>query len=292
MAMDLVNSISSLLTKLASNRQNGRIVGFVPTMGALHDGHFRLIDRAREECQCVVVSVFVNPLQFDSKGDLSSYPRDLDLDLEICAAHGVDLVFAPSVDEIYPSQPCCVIKVTRLTEHLCGRYRPGHFQGVATVIAKLFQIVKPDRAYFGQKDAQQLAVIRRLVADFNIPVEIVSVPIVRDTDGLALSSRNNLLSLAERKVAISLYNALLEAERLITSGVTDVDIVTNMAKAIIPLDSRLRLEYLEIVDPDELQPVLNIEAPVLIAGSLWVGLTRLIDNVFCVPPSFDYKKRM
>ena len=284
MAADLVSSISSLRTRLAPDRHDGRILGLVPTMGALHDGHLRLIDRAREECQCVVVSIFVNPLQFDRDDDLSRYPRDLESDLDACATHGVDLVFAPSVDEMYPSQPTCVVEVLRLTDHLCGRHRPGHFTGVATAVAKLFQIVQPGRAYFGQKDAQQLAVIRRLVADLNIPVEIVAVPTVREADGLAVSSRNHLLSPAERAVATSLYRVLQQAEHLITSGARDAAAVTRGAEASLPVDPGLRLEYLEVVDPDEIQPVRDIEGLVLVAGALWVGSTRLIDNIVCVPP--------
>ena len=284
MAADLVSSISSLRTRLAPDRHDGRVVGLVPTMGALHDGHLRLIDRAREECQRVVVSIFVNPLQFDRDDDLSRYPRDLESDLDACATHGVDLVFAPGVDEMYPSQPYCVVEVVRLTDHLCGRHRPGHFTGVATAVAKLFQIVQPDRAYFGQKDAQQLAVVRRLVADLNIPVEIVAVPTVREADGLAVSSRNHLLSPAERAVATALYGVLQQAECLITSGARDPAAVTREAEASLPADPGLRLEYLEVVDPDEIQPVRDIEGPVLVAGALWVGSTRLIDNIVCVPP--------
>ena len=284
MAADLVSSISSLRIRLAPDRHDGRVLGLVPTMGALHDGHLRLIDRAREECQCVVVSIFVNPLQFDRDDDLSRYPRDLESDLDACATHGVDLIFAPSVDEMYPTQPICVVEVLRLTDHLCGRHRPGHFTGVATAVAKLFQIVQPDRAYFGQKDAQQLAVVRRLVVDLNIPVEIVAVPTVREADGLAVSSRNHLLSPAERAVATSLYGILQRAERLITSGVRDAAAVTRGAEASLPANPGLRLEYLEVVDPDELQPVRHIEGPVLVAGALWVGSTRLIDNIVCVVP--------
>jgi pantoate--beta-alanine ligase len=190
----------------------------------------------------------------------------------------VDLVFAPAVGEMYPRTLACVIEVQRLSDHLCGAFRPGHFFGVATVVLKLFEIVQPDRSYFGEKDAQQLAVIRRLTADFNVPVAIIGVPTVREPDGLALSSRNQRLSAAEREQAIALYRALQEAARLIASGSTDPAAITRSARALIPDSPTLRLEYLEIVDA-EMQPVATIDGPVVIAGALWVGSTRLIDNL-------------
>ena len=284
MLADLVESIARVRARLATERAPDHVVGLVPTMGALHAGHLRLIDQARRECQCVIVSVFVNPLQFDRADDLQRYPRELASDFDICNTHDVDIVFAPSADEMYPQPPRCLVDVTGLTNRLCGKYRPGHFQGVATVVTKLFQIVQPDRAYFGHKDAQQLAVIRRLVADLNIPVEIVGVDTVRETDGLAVSSRNQLLDPAERAMAPSLYAALREAERLVTSGITDAATVVQEAAGNIPDDPALRLEYLEIVDPDDVQPISQIDGPVLVAGALWVGSTRLIDNMVVVPP--------
>jgi pantoate--beta-alanine ligase len=283
MTPELVESIALVRERLAGARREGKRVGLVPTMGALHAGHARLIERARQQCEYVVVSIFVNPLQFDRLGDLDAYPRTPDADLDVCAGLGVDLVFAPTVGEMYPRPPSCVVDVGRVAAHLCGAHRPGHFRGVATVVMKLFQIVQPDRAYFGEKDAQQLAVIRHLTRDFNVDVEIEGVPTVRNGDGLALSSRNQRLDPQERRLATSLYRALTEACQQISLGATDPASVTKAAATLVPRDSRLRLEYLEIVDPEEMQPVDRIDRRVLVAGALWVGTTRLIDNVMCDP---------
>jgi pantoate--beta-alanine ligase len=284
MTARLVESIAQVRADLAAVRRERKTLGFVPTMGALHAGHASLIERARRDCDAVVVSIFVNPLQFDRKDDLDRYPRTLQADLSMCTALGVDIVFAPGVAEMYPVQPSCVVQVGEVANHLCGKYRPGHFGGVATVVLKLFGIVQPDRAYFGEKDAQQLAVIRHLVTDFNLPLTIEAVPTVREADGLALSSRNQRLDAGERQVATSLYQALLEARRSISAGSRDAGAVTRAAAATIPRDDRLRLEYLEIVEPENMQPVDRIDGPVLAAGALWVGSTRLIDNLRCSPP--------
>jgi len=208
MKAQLLESIAQLRDRVARSRRAGLNVGLVPTMGALHAGHARLIEHARQDCEWVVVSIFVNPSQFDREEDLNRYPRTLEADLEMCAAHGVDVVFAPAVSEMYPSPPSCVVEVGRIADYLCGQHRPGHFLGVATVVMKLFQIVQPDRAYFGEKDAQQLAIIRHLVRDFNVPVSIEAIATVRDSDGLALSSRNQRLDQGERELARSLYRAL------------------------------------------------------------------------------------
>jgi pantoate--beta-alanine ligase len=275
----LVDTIAAVRGWTAAQRQAGRTVAFVPTMGALHPGHARLIERAREESGALVVSIFVNPLQFDRQDDLDRYPRTLEADLRTCEELGVDLVFAPSANEMYPAPPMCTVDVKRITDRLCGAFRPGHFAGVATVVAKLFQIVQPHSAYFGEKDAQQLAVIRRLVLDLNMPIDIVGVPTVRESDGLALSSRNVRLSPRERTSATALYHALQAAERAIAAGERDAAAVERLAAGTIPRDESLRLEYLEVVDPVELQPVQRIEGPVLVAGALWVGTTRLIDNL-------------
>jgi len=284
MGAELVESIEHLRQHLTGARRANATIGLVPTMGALHAGHVRLIEEARHECQAVVVSIFVNPLQFDREDDLRRYPRRLDEDRQLCDRFGVDLVFAPSVDEIYPVPPECTIDVGRLADHLCGQYRPGHFRSVATVVMKLFGIVQPDRAYFGEKDAQQLAIIRRLVADLNVPIHIVGVLTVREADGLALSSRNARLGPAERQSAIALFRALQAADRHIAGGDTDAEQVKRVAAAEIPPDNpSLRLEYLEIVDPENMQPVTVITGPVRVAGALWVGSTRLIDNVLSTP---------
>jgi pantoate--beta-alanine ligase len=286
MSAELIESIGHLRLSLIEARRSTATLGLVPTMGALHAGHVRLIEEARHDCQAVVVSIFVNPLQFDREDDLRRYPRHLDADRQICARFGVDLVFAPSLEEMYPVRPECTIDVGRLADHLCGQYRPGHFRGVATVVMKLFDIVQPDRAYFGEKDAQQLAIIRRLVADLNVPVQIVGVPTVREPDGLALSSRNAQLGPGERKLATTLFRMLQRADLEIAVGDTDPESVKRVAAAEIPHDDpSLKLEYLEIVDPDDMQPVKRISGPVRVAGALWVGSTRLIDNVLSRPRS-------
>ena len=284
MSTRLVTSIDDIRAALSSVRHEPARVGLVPTMGALHAGHATLIERARRECNPVVVSIFVNPLQFDRKDDLEAYPRTVDADLSLCSSLGVDFVFAPEPAEMYPREPSCVIRVGKVAEHLCGHYRPGHFDGVATVVMKLFQIVQPHRAYFGEKDAQQLAVIRHLVRDFNVPLEIAAVSTVREDDGLALSSRNRRLRPDERPLAISLYSALCAARQAIAAGTTDVRDVQDAARVRVPNDPRVRLEYFEIVDPEEIQPVTTISGPVLVAGALWVGSVRLIDNMLCQPP--------
>ena len=279
----LVETIDALDARMAQARSPGTRIGFVPTMGALHAGHAALIERARRECDHVVVSVFVNPLQFDRPDDLERYPRTLAADLELCRAGGTDAVFAPSAHEMYPREPTTRIGVGALGLHLCGAGRPGHFEGVATVVAKLLNIVRPDRAYFGEKDAQQLAIIRRLVADLSVPVEIVGVATVREADGLALSSRNRLLSPEERQQAPVLYRALGAAAGLVVAGEVDAGRVVGAALREVPRGPGLKVEYLEVVDPDGLQPVARVEAPVLVAGALWVGSTRLIDNIVCAP---------
>jgi pantoate--beta-alanine ligase len=281
---EIVGAIETIRAKVNGRRSHGTI-GLVPTMGALHAGHASLIQRARQECGTVVVSIFVNPLQFDRAEDLDRYPRSLDADLDVCREYGVDLVFAPSAAEMYPRPMELSIDVGRLADHLCGRFRPGHFAGVASVVLKLFGIVQPDEAYFGEKDAQQLAVVRRLVTDFNVPVTIVAVPTVREADGLALSSRNLRLSVHERQLAPVLYKALQHAVARVNQGAVDAAEIERDAAAIIPADERLRLEYLQLVDPDDFQPVARVTGPVVAAGALWVGQTRLIDNIRCTPGS-------
>jgi pantoate--beta-alanine ligase len=283
MSAEVARTIARVRAWRDDRRRAGQRVGFVPTMGALHEGHGRLIETARQRGDHVVVSIFVNPLQFDRKDDLERYPRTLEADMKICNDLGVELVFAPAVDEMYPVEPLCTVTVKRITDGLCGRFRPGHFDGVATVVAKLFEIVQPEVAYFGEKDAQQLAVIRRMVIDVNIPVEIVGVATVREADGLALSSRNVRLTPEERSKATALYRALREAERAIAEGERDARAVERRATAVIPSDASLRLEYLDVVDPVELQRVDTIAGKVLVAGALWVGNTRLIDNLTGTP---------
>ncbi len=265
----IITSIDALRRRLLLSRMRGRTIGLVPTMGALHEGHLTLIARARAECKEVVVSIFVNPIQFNQPEDFAHYPRTLESDARQCSEAGVDVIFAPSAEEMYPAPLATFVDVPSLGEHLCGPHRPGHFRGVATVVMKLFQIVQPDFAYFGEKDAQQLAVIRRMVRDLNVPVEIVQVQTVREPDGLALSSRNRRLTAEERKIAPMLYRALRMAA---AEGV-------EKAVEFLRSEPRIRLEYLEVVDPVDMQPVSGEERPVVIAIAAWIGNVRLIDNI-------------
>jgi len=278
MKPELIREIAPLRAFLARRRPDASPIALVPTMGALHAGHGRLIERARRECGTVVVSIFVNPIQFNQAEDFERYPRTLEADLNYCAQLGVDLVFAPGEGEMYPAPQLAFVDVERLTDHLCGRFRPGHFRGVATVVMKLFMIVQPDRAYFGQKDAQQLAVVRRMVADLNVPVEIVAVPTVREADGLALSSRNVRLSEQERRAAAVLYQGLEAARRAAARGLRDAHRLKQIAEEIFATRSEVRIEYLEIVD-GEMQPIETVGEGALIAVAAWIGATRLIDNL-------------
>ena len=291
MSIPLISGIQGLRDAVADLRRAGKTVGLVPTMGALHAGHGRLIETARAECGAVVVSVFVNPIQFDRPDDYERYPRTLPSDVSFAEACGADLVFAPGIAEMYPRRQRAFVDLEVLTEHLCGRFRPGHFRGVATVVAKLLNIVQPDRAYFGEKDAQQLAAIRRMVADLDLPVTIVGVPTVREADGLALSSRNRLLSSDERAVAPLLYRALQAAASAIACGESDPEKAKLSGLAVFEREPRIQVEYFEIVDPEELQPVAEIAGPVLIAAAAWLGTTRLIDNVMARPRSERTCKR-
>jgi pantoate--beta-alanine ligase len=247
-------------------------------MGALHAGHEQLVKIARAECDVLTVSIFVNPLQFGPTEDYSRYPRPVTDDLAICDRNGVDLVFQPSVEEMYPLPQVTFVEVGRLADHLCGRFRPGHFRGVATVVLKLLNIVQPDRAYFGEKDFQQITIIRRMTSDLNLPVAIVGVPTVREPDGLALSSRNKYLSDDERRAAPLLHRALEEAVRRIHGGERDPAKVRDAGFAVLKESPLIRVEYFEIVEPDDLQPVSTIAGQVRIAAAIWLGATRLIDN--------------
>jgi pantoate--beta-alanine ligase len=276
----IVHSIADFRGWLAQTR---RPLGFVPTMGALHAGHGRLIDEARAASASVALSIFVNPIQFNQSEDYARYPRPLEADLAFCAARGVDVVFAPLVEEMYPQPQVTFVEVGRVADHMEGRFRPGHFRGVATVVLKLFQIVQPDRAYFGEKDAQQLAVIRRMVQDLNLPVQIAGVPTVREPDGLALSSRNRHLSAEERAIAPRLYQALRVAEQRIAAGETGAEAVKRAAREVLAVEPRMRVEYLEIAGDAEMQPVECVAGPVRVAAAVWVGRTRLIDNIRCDP---------
>jgi pantoate--beta-alanine ligase len=260
-------------------RSFGKRLGFVPTMGALHEGHLSLLRAARRNCDSVAASIFVNPTQFGPNEDFARYPRDLEGDLGRLEGEGVDLVFAPSVKEIYPEPTITWVTVEGISDRLCGKSRPGHFRGVTTVVSKLFQIIEPEVAFFGQKDAAQVAVVRRMVRDLNVPVQIEVCPIVREPDGLAMSSRNSYLSPAERKSAAFLYRSLLRAKALFDSGERRSAPLTAAAKDVLADESGVRLEYFEIVDPDSLEAVTQISRPALVAVAAFAGKTRLIDNL-------------
>ncbi len=260
-------------------RERGLAVGLVPTMGALHEGHGALMRRAREENGYVVVTLFVNPTQFNRADDFQKYPRNLDADVEFCERLGVDAIFAPDATEMYPGQPLASVEVAGISSRLEGEFRPGHFRGVATVVAKLFNIVQADRAYFGEKDAQQLAVIQKMAEDLNFPVAIVPIPTVREPDGLAMSSRNQRLTPEDRKAAPLIYKALREGERLIRDGSRSAADVRKTALEILSHNAAIRIEYLEVVEPATFQPVEQIVGDVRIVTAAWLGEVRLIDNL-------------
>jgi len=261
-------------------------VGLVPTMGYFHDGHLALMHRARSECRTVVVSIYVNPLQFGPREDFRSYPRDPERDLRLAEGAGVDMVFMPDDGEMYPPGYATYVEVEGLTDKLCGRSRPGHFRGVATVVTKLFNIVRPDRAYFGEKDFQQALVIRRLAADLNLDLEIITVPTVREPDGLAASSRNVYLSPAEREAATVLYRSLVKARDAILAGERDAERVRHILAATIAAEPLAELDYAEVYGLPWLAGLDRLEGEVLLAVAARVGRARLIDNlVVKVPPA-------
>jgi len=280
----LTRTIQDVRKHLELIRRQSKRIGLVPTMGALHAGHASLIERARSDSDFVTVSIFVNPLQFGPNEDYLRYPRPLERDLEICENAGVDLVFAPEVTEVYASEQRTFVEVSRLGDHLCGAFRPEHFRGVATVVAKLFNIAHPDRAYFGEKDYQQLAIIRGMVKDLNFGVEIVAVPTFREPDGLALSSRNAYMSPAERALAPVVFQTLRAAKTSIEQGERRTDVVKGAAIKALSRESGIRVQYFEIVDPLEVQPVAEIHGEVRVACAVFIGNTRLIDNIAAVSP--------
>jgi pantoate--beta-alanine ligase len=276
--MELFATKAAVRTWSRQARAGGRRVGLVPTMGYLHDGHRALIREARRTCDLVVVSIFVNPTQFGPNEDLSRYPRDLDRDLAICRAEGVDAVFHPPVAEIYPHQPLTEVSVGVLADGLCGASRPGHFTGVATVVTKLLNIVQPDRAFFGRKDGQQLAIIQRMVADLDSESEIVPVDTVREPDGLALSSRNVYLNPQERQAALVLSQSLRLARAMVEAGERDARLIRQRMLDLIAAEPLARVDYVEVVDRERLQPLDRLEAPAMAAVAVFIGATRLIDN--------------
>jgi len=264
-------------------RADRKRLGLVPTMGALHAGHLSLVRAAKARCEAVVVSIFVNPTQFGPKEDFARYPRPFESDCAGLEKEGVDMIFAPAADEMYAKGETTWVTAEGLSEKLDGRSRPGHFRGVTTVVAKLFHVIEPEVAFFGQKDAAQLAVIRRMVRDLNFPVEIVSCPIVREPDGLAMSSRNAYLSPKERLSALVLHRSLQEVEKAFREGERKARALAQSGRAVIAQEREVRLDYFEVVDPDTLDPVEAIAGKTLVAVAAYVGSTRLIDNVVLDP---------
>lgn len=259
------------------------VVGLVPTMGALHRGHASLIEQARRDCETVVVSIFVNPLQFGSGEDLSRYPRHLEADLEFAEQTGADIIFAPPEREIYPKPTTITIDAGRLGEVLCGQSRPGHFSGVATIVVKLLNIVSPAKAYFGEKDWQQLVVVKAVAQELSLDVKIVAVPTVREPDGLAISSRNEYLAPSERMAAAAIYAALSRARDLIVKGEANATKIKRAAEELIAAQPRLKLEYFSICRPDDLAEMESVSGEVLVAAAVFAGKTRLIDNLLVKP---------
>ncbi len=277
--MQTFQTIPDMRTASRSVRRERKRVGFVPTMGALHEGHLSLVRAAKLQCDVVAASIFVNPLQFDPKEDLARYPRDFDRDSELLKKEGVDFLFAPAVEEMYPAGAVTHVTVEGLSDRLCAKSRPGHFRGVTTVVSKLFHIVEPDVAFFGQKDAAQLAIIRQMVRDLNIPVEIEACPIVRELDGLAMSSRNAYLNSQERKAALALYRALKRVQELFDQGERNAAGLIEAGKKTFAEEKLVRLDYLEIVDPESLESLGEVKITALAVVAGFVGTTRLIDNV-------------
>ncbi len=276
--MKVVKTIDEVKQAVREWREEGLTIGAVPTMGYLHEGHLSLIDRSVKENDRTVVSVFVNPIQFGPSEDLESYPRDIERDSALCRGHGADLVFNPEPGEMYKNGFSTFVDMSVLTEELCGLSRPTHFRGVCTVVTKLFNIITPDRAYFGEKDAQQLAVIKHMVRDLNMNVTVVGCPIVREADGLAKSSRNTYLSGDERSAALILSRTLALGRKMIEAGERDVRKITDAMKKNIETEKLARIDYVKIVDIETMRQVETIDRPVLCAMAVYIGKTRLIDN--------------
>lgn len=273
----VVKTVEEVRDFVKGARREGKSVGFVPTMGFLHEGHKSLIVRAAAENDVVVVSDFVNPTQFGPNEDFEAYPRDIKKDAELCYEAGADIIFNPEADEMYQS-PLTTVSVSKITKGLCGRTRPTHFDGVCTVVSKLFNIVMPDKAYFGEKDAQQLFVIRKMVKDLNFDIEIVGCPIVRESDGLAKSSRNTYLNPRERQAALCLYNSLKIGRNMVDEGESDAKKIADKIRTEIEKEPLAKVDYVEIVDLDTLEPTDTTDCGILCAVAVYIGKTRLIDN--------------
>ncbi|HUU82279.1 MAG TPA: pantoate--beta-alanine ligase [Phycisphaerae bacterium] len=277
--MKVLGTIKETRSALGGVRAKGQSIGLVPTMGALHAGHRSLAVATRRRCDFVVVSIFVNPTQFGPGEDFDRYPRTLDADLDACRDDGVNLVFHPDVAQVYPGRRLTTVHVSRITECLCGRHRPGHFDGVTTVVAKLFEIVRPDLAFFGEKDYQQLVVIRRMAADLNMPVEIVGCPTVREPDGLAMSSRNQYLTDAQRRQATVLYRSMCGCAKRIRSGELEAAALMAGIEEEIRASGPVEIDYVAILDPDTLESVQRVDGPARICLAVRIGKCRLIDNL-------------
>ena len=282
--MEIINTISRMKSVCRAETRAGKNIGFVPTMGYWHEGHLSLIRAARKKCQVVVVSIFVNPMQFGPQEDYQQYPRDLSRDARLAHAEGVDYIFYPSVEEIYPQGFKTAVEIRELSDKLCGKSRPGHFQGVATVVLKLFNIVKPDVAFFGQKDAQQAIIIKQMIDDLNLDVELVIMPIIREDDGLALSSRNLYLNPEERKAATILYKTLMKAKELVLEGERKTSAIISYINQLIAKEPIARVDYISITGAENLHEMDIIEGKVLIALAVVIGKTRLIDNIILEVP--------
>jgi len=277
--MKIAKTIDEIRMIVADAGTADQKVGFVPTMGALHAGHVSLIKKAKQQCEFVVVSIFVNPTQFGPNEDLNKYPKPFDADIAMCKKNGVDAVFAPAPSEMYQEQNITWVSVDKLSELLCGKSRPTHFRGVATVCTKLFNIIQPDVAYFGQKDAQQVIIIQRMIADLNMPMRIVVCPIVREEDGLAMSSRNKYLDAKQRKEALLLYASLQEAQLLIDGGKRESAFIKEQMQKILNISKQMEIDYISIVNADTLEEIEEIKGKVLIALAVKMPSARLIDNI-------------
>lgn len=277
--MEVINTVVELEEKVRAWKSKGDSIGLVPTMGYLHEGHMSLVTEAVTQNDHVIISIFVNPIQFGVNEDLDCYPRNMERDTQLCKDAGVDVIFFPSVEEMYPQGFSSFVDMSHVTETLCGSKRPGHFRGVCTVVMKLFNISGADNAYFGQKDAQQLAVIKRMTKDFNLSVNVVGLPIVREKDGLAMSSRNSYLSEEERTAALCLSTSLQEALKSVQQGDKKVDSLKQQIHQTIAKEPLARIDYIEIVNMETMQPIEQIETSALCAIAVYIGRTRLIDNI-------------
>ncbi len=282
--MRVYHTLDEMRATTRQARHDGRRIGLVPTMGALHEGHLSLVRACRAACDFTVVSLFVNPLQFGPNEDLARYPRPFDRDRQLLEAENVEALFAPTPEEMYPPGRVTWVEVAGLSEKLDGRSRPGHFRGVTTVVAKLFHLVAPDLAFFGQKDAAQVAIIRKMVRDLDFGLEVRVCPIVREPDGLALSSRNQYLSPAERQQATVLHRALLHVQALAAGGARRSSLLEDAGRSVLAQAPAARLDYFAIVDPDTLDPIAFLDQTALVAVAAWFGATRLIDNLLLAPP--------